>query len=188
MISSDAGEVSVVGVDGTATEAELALEYRGSRPEIVLDVEGDRLLVDIECPRLSGRRRVDVDLQIPADVAVVEIDGGAGDLELDGLAGDLELGVGAGDIAGTDLRGQSVAAATGAGRVDLELIEAFEELLIDTGTGGIELVVPAGPYALELTTGTGRVRTEGVTDDPDAAAAIRASSGTGDITVRGAEG
>jgi hypothetical protein len=97
----------------------------------------------------------------------------------------LELSTGSGDITAKDLTGASVRVRTGSGDVSLRTAMPVEQLDAQTGSGDVDVAVPHGTYELELRTGSGGEHVEGISRDPAAAAQIKLTSGSGDISLHG---
>lgn len=109
----------------------------------------------------------------------------SGDVTVADVAGDLFVDTGSGDVDGTGLAGPRATAWSGSGDVELQLSGSVDEVDVQSGSGDLELEVPAGAYAMTLETGSGEVDLIAVDDDPDAAARLRAVTGSGDIRVTG---
>lgn len=146
-------------------------------------------------------------------------DTGSGTVGLDGLvsAGPVEVDTGSGSVRGKDVRaptlrvdtgsGAVVIGAleaadihvdTGSGRVGLDLVSAPARTRIDTGSGGIELTLPADYSAdANLRTRSGRIHSDlpmqgelaprqfsgRVGTDPGSAASLQVSAGSGSIRL-----
>lgn len=100
----------------------------------------------------------------------------------DGVALDLTLG--AGDLSVVDMAGNTDANVD-LGSVDVSYVIAPEWIDLQLGTGAIEIVVPAGGYALDVRTERGKVELDGVEDDPTSTNTIVARTANGSIDVFG---
>jgi lia operon protein LiaG len=121
----------------------------GSGAVTVRDFRGD-LLVDTG----SG----DVDLSA-IQGGEVSVDTGSGAVEGAGvIASYLKVDTGSGEIVLSGVSAPEVYLDTGSGQVDVELLEDVDELLVDTGSGGVTLRVPASLGAeIEVDTGSGGI-------------------------------
>jgi hypothetical protein len=109
---------------------------------------------------------------------------GSGTIDLDAITGGrVNARTGSGDIRGTNLDVGAVVARTGSGAVSLAFTAPVDSLDVETGSGDIELeLVPIG-YAVDADAGSGRIRVE-VRQDPSSRRAVRAHTGSGDVTIR----
>jgi hypothetical protein len=69
--------------------------------------------------------------------------------------------------------------------VALDVTAPAERILVRTGSGDVHLVVPTGPYALRVDTGSGDTSIRGITDDAAAPGTLEVTTGSGDVTIRG---
>jgi hypothetical protein len=121
----------------------------GSGAVTVLSFSGD-LMVDtgsgsVELGEISG--------------GDVDVDTGSGSVRADGVrASYLHVDTGSGEIVLGRVSAPEVNLDTGSGRVELELLDDVDELLIDTGSGGVTLRVPRTLGAeVVLDTGSGGI-------------------------------
>jgi hypothetical protein len=114
---------------------------------------------------------------------------GSGDLEISALAASSSISTGSGDVWVGTMRGPHLAAKTGSG--DLTVADAESgDLELTTGSGDLWVGVHSGVLAeLDLTTGSGRARSDfAVNDGPAPADAenvvrVRGRTGSGDAVV-----
>lgn len=203
VIRSDAGRVQVVGDPTAQGLSGIAdLEWNNREPEVSVSIVAGVLLIDADCPSLASNCSVDLDLVVPPDVAVI-VDTGAGALDLRALTGtlDLESGagdliladvsgmvfaeLGAGDVHGSGIASSTVEVDTGAGQIDLVMIQHFDRVVAETGAGDIDLLVPTGSYDVDADSGSGSVTIQGIVQDDHANAFIQASTGAGSIMITG---
>jgi len=176
----------------------------GEETEIDQSIRGSELVLETNCDHQSWHCSVDYRISVPGYLAA-RLDSGSGDLFVAGIAGDalgetgsgnvevhcllsevVDIETGSGEVRGTGLLSESVSVSSGSGDIDLDFVGAPEAVLADTGSGDIDLEVPAGDgYAIETDTGSGDVRITGVQCDNSAARTLRATSGSGDITITG---
>jgi Putative adhesin len=114
---------------------------------------------------------------------------GSGDLEIASIAGNTKLVTGSGDVWIGTVRGEHLSAKTGNG--DLTIADAESgDLELMTGSGNLRVGVGSGVTAeLDMTTGSGRVRSDleindgPVPADAEAAVRLRCRTGSGNATV-----
>jgi hypothetical protein len=115
----------------------------------------------------------------------VQVRSGAGDSEFGEIGGGLTSGSGSGSVLARIVRG-AVRARCGSGRTWLG--EVHGDVDLASGSGAFEIGLPEGVTAqLNVTTGSGRVRSDLPIDDaPTGSAApirIRARTGSGDVRL-----
>ena len=108
-----------------------------------------------------------------------------GRVELESISGEIEIETETGAVTGAALRCSQCSVRTRAGPVGLAFARAPDSLRIETDSGNVSVLVPAGSYRLALTSERGAVETSGVDDEPRSAATITISTRRGDIEVRG---
>ncbi|WP_211481351.1 DUF4097 family beta strand repeat-containing protein [Actinopolyspora xinjiangensis] len=106
---------------------------------------------------------------------------GSGSIELAGIGGPVDVETGSGGIEGEAIRAGEVTTRTSSGRISLELSDP-RAVRADSGSGGIELTVPAEEYSVRADTGSGSTEVE-VPRDSDAERSLRLSTGSGSIEV-----
>lgn len=177
-------------------------EYVLRGPAFEHRIEGEVLVIEIECPRVNlGRCTSEVDLSIPGLTEIVanvengnistrELQGAAelrasnGKIETDGTFGPVDMDVGNGAISGKDLSSTEVRARTANGAVELEFSTAPRSVDAETGNGDVKIQVPkeSGPFAVDASTGNGKTTVD-ARDDDSSPNRIRARSGNGDVSV-----
>ena len=115
----------------------------------------------------------------------VQLRSGSGSAQFGEVAGDLRAGCGSGDLTVEVARG-AVSSRCGSGLA--RLAEVYGDVDFVSGAGGLEIGLPAGVTArLDVTTGSGRVRSElPIEDEPRSAAGaitVRARTGNGDVRL-----
>lgn len=222
VVAIDAGSVEVMVGSGVGVRVERQLRFDDDRPDVSHSIEDGRLRIEADCPGgfFGAACSVDHVLLVPASVDVkidtsagsVRVDGiqgivevetgsgsielvglsgsvtadsGAGGIVLDGLSGDSKAGTGSGAVRGTGLATPSLVVDTGSGSIDLRFETSPDELDVEAGSGSVTVVVPAGSYRLDLDSGSGSTGTSGITDDAGSDRTIRVRTGSGSIRVEG---
>ena len=156
--------------DGTVSgvEASVAIDA-ASMPVTVTDAKGP-LSVDIGAGRVtvngaSGSIAIDtgsgeVDLR---DVhgGRIDVDTGSGEVTGQGLDSDpVSISTGSGEIRLVEVRSDQVTLDSGSGEISIELNGSMKELLVDTGSGDVTVLIPRGTGAdLSVETGSGDIET-----------------------------
>lgn len=160
-----AGEVSARGrLEAGVSVATGAggVDVEGVRGDVSVDTGSGRVSVRGVAGRVrvdtgSGAVRVD-DVTGPS----LEVDTGSGAVEGSGVTAEtVRVDTGSGRIRFDGLAAPRVECDTGSGSVHLSLAADVERLLVDTGSGGVTLLVPRQLGAeLRLDSGSGRVRVD----------------------------
>jgi hypothetical protein len=170
-----------------------------SRPKPEETVNGPTLQIDAPCSGFLGWCSIDYVLRVPVGTAVnletgsgdVALRGslgntmattGSGDLDVTGSGDQLQLKTGSGDIQATGLTASKVSGRTGSGSVDLDFVDAPQNVVLDAGSGDVSVRVPQGSYAVGVMTGSGDQHV-GVTNDPNDPDHITVKTGSGDVEV-----
>ncbi|MBX2799886.1 MAG: DUF4097 domain-containing protein [Myxococcales bacterium] len=204
-VDTGAGRIeAIVDPSVDRIEVQQTLRYSGEPPEIEGYVEGDTLVLRSRCDRGGWRVACSVDfvIRVPEATSLLA-DTGSGAIVAEGLQGDLVASTGSGRIEMRDVVGtleadtgsgridvitselSQASADTGSGSVSLDLLVAPDLVEVDTGSGGVDIWVPEGAYDLRISTGSGRVTTTGITDDPSATSQIRVDTGSGGVRLNG---
>lgn len=183
LVDTHAADVTAEDVRGTlevdvgsgsvrvrGVEGDVLVDTGSGRVETT-DVQGERLGVDTGSGSVSGRR-----IRVR----------------------DLHVDTGSGRVRLSDVAAGRAWVDTGSGSVRMELTAESDALLVDTGSGGVELTFPDGMGAeLELKTGSGGIDVDlPVTDARrgrgyfrgrvgDGGARVRVETGSGSVRVRG---
>ncbi len=123
-----------------------------------------------------------------ANARGLEVARGDGRVELESISGEIEIETETGAVTGAALRPTACSVRTRAGPVGLAFARPPDVLQIETDSGDVAVLVPAGGYRLTLTSERGAVEISGVEDEPRSALAITISTRRGDIEVRGVHG
>ena len=137
------GAVTAAGVRGA-----LSIET-GSGSVTVSEVEGE---LDVD----TGSGAVDI---TGVRGASVNVDTGSGGVDGSDIESPmLSIDTGSGHIRLDRVSSADVTLATGSGSVEVELLERVDNLLVDTGSGGVTLYLPSGVGAeIEAETGSGGI-------------------------------
>ncbi|GAA4713545.1 hypothetical protein Prum_057050 [Phytohabitans rumicis] len=112
----------------------------------------------------------------------VKVHTGSGDVTVADVAGDLDARTGSGGIEARGVGGTSSTLRTGSGDVTLELTKAGG-VRTHTGSGNVDITVPAGSYRVDARTGSGE-KMLGVPNSPTGTYLLDLETGSGDITLR----
>jgi hypothetical protein len=206
LVSSDAGNVTVVAGNGPGVSLTTTSHWVGNDPacpEISVDRTGTTLQLRGSCPDLTIGCSVDWQLEVAPGITL-EVESGAGDLvfrELSGtitaqtdagdimaesLSGKAILESAAGDINGLSLSASDFGATTAAGDISLTFTDSSTaSIRAESSAGDIFIAVPSGAWNLDLWTAAGDVQTFNVEDVAEAGRSLKANSGAGDIQVTG---
>lgn len=202
-VTSDNGDVRVVGDEETTVRVVIHLEEGWSRIERTARVEGNRLVLSASCPTFGGPYcSADYEVHVPrglavvarsdnGDAAVSDVGGDAtigssnGDVTGARLGGIVLMGTDNGSVEGTELQSRLVQGTSSNGDVSLAFVRAPIDVEAESSNGDVDVVVPHGEelYAVDATTDNGDARTP-VRTDPSGRRSIVARSDNGDVTVR----
>ncbi len=180
-IAIDSGSVIVRGDNGRGQTRGVA-QYQGSLPTVRVEVVDRVLEIEGTCGERTTTCLIDffVDVQAASEGT---IDVGSGTVQIEGLSGDHTIDVTDGTLVGDDL-GMNLLIGEASGDVTLEWMGFPRDVSLESGAGDIDLRVPTGDYALDLSAG-GEVTNEGVTHDAASDKSIRAVAAVGDVAVTG---
>jgi hypothetical protein len=100
-------------------------------------------------------------------------------IELRDVHGRADLSSQSGSITGNSQALEVLRASTAGGWVTASFDEPPQRVEVRSGSGEVDLSVPAGRYRLDLHAASGRVHVEGVVDDPAATRTITVTTGGG---------
>jgi hypothetical protein len=222
VVAIDAGAVEVLVGSGDGVQVERQLRFDDDRPDVSHSVEDGRLRIEADCRGgfFGSACSVDHILRVPPTVdmeidtsagsvvvngiqGIVKVDTGSGSIDLvdlsgsvvadsgaggiflERLSGVVEVGTGSGGVRGLRLATPSLLVDTGSGSIDVRFETTPGDIELDAGSGSVTVVVPAGSYRLDLDSGSGSTGFSGVTDDANSARTIRVRTGSGSIRVEG---
>jgi hypothetical protein len=181
---ADADVDLVRGGDRDSVEVRRVERFSFSRaPAVQRRLEGATFVVRARCPAalLDGcgvRLRVVVPDGLP-----VEVRTSSGAVRLRDLRGSARVATRDGDVRATGFCGFSLQADSDHGRLAVGTSCAPQQLALRSTTGDVRAVVPAGRYRLDVDSASGRRAVRGISAAAGAPFAVRALSGSGDVTV-----
>ncbi len=181
-----AGDIAVDASEQPGLAVASRLRYFLVRPELTTDRDGGRVELRYGC-RWWTSCEIDLDVEAPvaADLSAVTA---FGDVRVRGASGDLELETRAGEISALDLRSGRVRAQTTSGELRLAFATPPSDVDVETTTGGVDILLPVGPYRIEADSVAGDVRLEGIADTPSAVRRVRVNTSSGDVVIRVSRG
>lgn len=179
-VMADAGELQIIAEDRDTLSVDRALDgyieevVQRNGADVTLSWEG------------RGDPGVTATLRLPrgAELAVIW---GAGPLRAEGLAAPVFVSLSAGALTLDALESPRAEVELGSGEVTLAFAAPPRDLLVTQGDGPVAVEVPAGDYALDLSTRAGEVLVDGVADNPAAEARLAVHVAAGDIALTGVE-
>jgi putative adhesin len=90
-----------------------------------------------------------------------------------------------GNVSLADVSADDVKATTNNGDVRVNLTSAPAKTHLRTSNGDINAIVPRGSYALDIRVGSGRVRTQGITNRRSSVHKLSAYANNGNISISG---
>ncbi|MEU4347584.1 hypothetical protein [Streptomyces sp. NPDC023838] len=206
-VQVDSGSAELTVVPGAEGEVRIQerLSWSLRKPKVAKEWDGDTLKLRPECDgRLAVTSlgcSVELDLTVPAGVALkvnsgsgtvrvsgltgpVDVDGGSGSVKLYGVRGPINASVGSGSFSGAAIGSAEAEVHSSSGHAELEFVTPPREVTASTGSGGVDLLVPAGSrYRVEGTKGSGTRDIEDSLLDPSSDRHITVSSGSGTATL-----
>ncbi|SDK53394.1 Putative adhesin [Lentzea albidocapillata subsp. violacea] len=168
--SADTTVVGDIGSGDVIIEGLASVEFKtGSGRITIRDIAGDAK-VKTGSGRFDGTR---IGGAVTADV-------GSGRIVLDAIKGKALLDTGSGDIEGTSMDNEVIAKAD-SGDIALTL-SAAKSVRANTGSGGVTVRVPGGPFKITGSSGSGE-RSIHVPTDPNASIELNLNAGSGDVQV-----
>lgn len=172
----------------TADVAEVTVvrhwSYGNDRPDVRADVQGDTLVLEVDCRNVFGNCWVDHELVVPYGVDVWGTTG-SGDVLLTDIGGFLDVETGSGDVIASGLDATGALVETGSGNVALDFDDKPDGVDIDTGSGDVRVDLPSGSYDVDIDTGSGDIHLDGIESNSGATRTITVNTGSGDVTIRG---
>ncbi len=186
----DDADATIVGAeDGAPVQVRRTESFAfARRPEVRRQTEGGVLRVVVRCPDLllgscSSAYRIAVPANVPVNVR-----SSSGDVRFSNYRGTARIDTGTGNIDVGAYCGNSLRARAGSGSVRARTSCAPQRLELRSQEGDVRAIVPVNRYRVDADSDAGEHRIFGLTTAEDASFFIQALSGTGDVTVRGADG
>lgn len=143
VVDVTAGDLAVIGREGLV---ELSGAFGGaSGGPISGEVFDGELVVSYTCNFCGGQLTVTAPPNTSLDLVL-----GAGDLDVQEMTGELVASLVAGEATVLRHGAGSVVVTVEAGAVEASFVEPPASLFSTVSTGNIDVLLPAGPYALDL--------------------------------------
>jgi hypothetical protein len=179
-VLDDVGSVTITGSDRATVAVTERLSYRGKPPVTTRSLSGGVLTLDYRCR--SGDCGVAYDIEVPRSLSV-RVDADTASISLTSLAGQIHATSDVGSIHGEGLSATAADLRTGVGSIDATFQSAPSHLSANADTGGVTLLMPAGPgYDVTASAGVGSVSVT-VRRAASSGHVIRASADVGSVTV-----
>lgn len=120
-------------------------------------------------------------IRLTSATGPITVETGSGNIEVTAAADTVDASAGSGNVTVTDPGGM-VTAETGSGNIELTLAEPSSATL-DANSGNITAYVPAGPYRIAGSTGSGE-RDISVATDPASTYVLTLDTGSGNVRVQ----
>jgi hypothetical protein len=186
-VEAMAGSLRITGEEGLTevrAQGEACAENRQSleKVQLVAERSGDEVSIVVDIPGRWGERgSLDLELRVPADVAV-DVKDGSGEIDVDSVA-SLRIEDDSGEIDVTDVNGD-LSIRDGSGEIDV--VDVDGTVVIEDGSGEIDVEDVRGSVTVERD-GSGQITIRGVERDVlirhDGSGGIRVEDVAGDFTV-----
>ena len=169
-VSTSSGDLEVEGINVVQLKA-----HTKSGELIIKDVNAEEMDVKTSSGDLEGE-------ELAADDICIHT--GSGDMSISKVeTGKMACQTGSGDIDANTIKGRRVEVQCGSGDVDFDA--EFEEYIVKTGSGDVEVRVGSGAKEVVVETGSGDMDIDlGKVKDPS----IKAFTGSGECYVYGVDG
>lgn len=201
-VRTESGSIEVDGgdVDEITVVAEISHGLQGT--DHTVEVEGDTLVLDSDCPVFGTWCEVDFRIVVPVATAVearspngrvtlrdltgpVAVDADNGTVELVRLSGAVQATSDNGRIEGIGLRSATVDVDTDNGRLTLTFAQPPDAITATADNGRVEVVLPDTEDTYRVRADTDEGSTDvGIRTDPASNRTIDIDSDNGDVTVR----
>ena len=194
------GGVTVTQSPDAQVHVTARVRYGFGSPNMAESVDSAGLHIDSHCAWYADACSIDLDVSVPAAVAL-DVETGGGDLRVTGLTAETRLVSGGGDVTATDMSGRltlmsgggdvrgvrlssaQVSAESSGGNVDVRFAAPPTSVDAHSSGGDVTVHVPLGQsYRIEASTGGGDVHVTVPRDDLSVRVLTARSSG-GDVTV-----
>ncbi|WP_322748145.1 MULTISPECIES: hypothetical protein [unclassified Frankia] len=171
-----AGRVEIAETDRVDARLEMTVRRRVGRTRPALARSGDVLRIDGRVSEARVRLTLPRATRVRAEVR-------RGDVTLWGSDGDLVLLTDSGTIAGRELGGRRVTARSRLGDVILHFSSPPDQVSAHGHSGAVTVVVPGGPYAVDVESADPGAVDVSVPADPAATRTVSARSRSGRVRV-----
>jgi DUF4097 and DUF4098 domain-containing protein YvlB len=203
-VTTPSGSIRIAGTDDHQVGVDGRLSGTVKVPAMSAGLDGTTLVVRAHCP-VFWDCEASFDLRVPAGVAVdvesssgdvqasdlrapVRLSTSSGDVVVRRVAGSVSLHTSSGDIRASDVSARTLSASTSSGDVTLEAASVPENVSAHSSSGDVRIIVPRGGDAYDVTVDTSSGdRTVAVRTDPLSSHRLRATTGSGDVSVRYAD-
>lgn len=175
VVDVDAGDVRIVGGEGTEVSVERVVRGATDQVEVSAEVVDGALELRGVCPVLLPCG-VDLVVRVPAGLTV-DVRSGSGKIELFELEGEARVELGDGSVSALGLGAGPLRVQVGWGDVTAAFSAEPAAVRVGAGGGDVSLLLPAGGYALDVD-GLAGEQVAGVAVDPAGPRVhVRATSG-----------
>jgi DUF4097 and DUF4098 domain-containing protein YvlB len=173
-----AGSVVIHGQDRADVKVSSRIRSTGTAPQLESRVDGDQLRLRASCQHSFFNWGAGSDTFGIGPVCAVSYTIAVP--KATALSVDSHLG----DVRADGIASPSVVVNSGTGDVELDFVSVPRDVQVDSGTGDVTVRLPEGSYSILTDTGIGDVRLGfGIADEPNSTNRIRVDSGTGDVTI-----
>lgn len=179
-LHADSGDIVVNESDRSGARVTETIHWSGDkkdRPKTEHPVDGGTLTLRQDCSDCS----VDYKVEVPKGLKVTA-KADSGDVTLRSLTGEVNAAAGSGDIAANGLGAKRLVVDAGSGDIEVRFTAVPDHVEVETGSGDIMLRLPKAGYNVAAETGSGDKNVK-VTNDPSASSTVSARTGSGDVEV-----
>jgi hypothetical protein len=182
-----AAPVEITGGAGGAVDVRRVEHYAfGEPPRVTRGVEGTGLRITSRCPEtILGRCSVSYRIAVPDNV-LVNVRTSSGAVRIDGLNASARVTTGSGAVSINRFCGFTLLATSSSGDLHAGAECSPDRIELRSGSGDVSATVPVGRYRVDAHSDRVPARVRNLTVADDAAFAIQALSGSGEVTVEGA--
>jgi hypothetical protein len=182
-----AAPVEIAGGAGGAVDVRRVEHYAfGEPPRVTRGVQGSALHITSRCPEtILGRCSVSYRIAVPDNV-LVTVRTSSGDVRIDGLNASARVTTDSGAVSINRFCGFTLLATSSSGDVHGGAECSPDRIELRSGSGDVSATVPVGRYRVDAHSDRAVARVRNLTVADDAAFAIQALSGSGEVTVEGA--
>lgn len=197
VVTTDAGDIALVGNDQGATTVEALLSGFDDASVLTAEVIAGVLTVSHTCAKEGcsadytisfDKAMLDVDMtSVSGNIVITDLEGNvtaktaSGDVFLNTITGIIEAESTSGGLLATRVRGATATFTSDSGDIDATFDEPVSSVTMTTSSGNAKIQLPGQPYrVISETTGSIDINIE---TDEAARGTISINAGTGDITI-----